>query len=163
MASDGKEEVDFIKALRKALIEIAALARWLEPHFVVEYETLDEALDNEIFRDLLLVIHDVSIDEDSHSMGASGDMEISAFVTAVLKNKEGSTDPEPADLVGDVDAVGPSIAIVDGAIRNALHDSTLGGFCYSTRLLGGDRVEIEKPSGARSRQYLFTAFKEVTR
>ena len=163
MTSDAREETVFLKTLREELVEIPGLARWIEPHMVVDRETLDEALEEVVFSQLLLVLHDVSIDEDPHSMGASGDLELSVFITVVLKNKEGATSPEPADLIGEPDASGPSLAIVDGMIRNALHDSVLGGFCYSTRLLGGDSVPIEKPDGARGRQYLFTAFKEVTR
>lgn len=163
MASDGTEETTFIKTLREELVGIPALARWLEPHFVVRKDTIDEALETVKFSDLLIVLHDVSGAENPHSMGASGDFEISVFITAVLKNKEGATGSEPADMIGDVDAVGPSLAIVDGAIRNALHDTTLGGFCYSTRLLGGDPYQVEIPVRARGRQYLFTAYKEVTR
>lgn len=164
MASDGKEEREFFIKLRLAILGIDALKGWMEPERVLAEETLEDALrgDKGKFRHLHISLTDSVPDERPHYFGFSGVMTFLCFINVIVRNEERAPGPLPARIVGISD--GPSLAIVDGALRNALHDSTLGSWCMITEL--GTPINLENeyiPEGCLGRAYPFKAIKEVER
>jgi len=164
VASDGKEEREFYIKLRNAVLGIDALKGWMEPHSVIAEDTLTEALsgDNGKFRHMHVSFTDSVPSESPHKFGFSGEMTFLCFINVIVRNDERATGPLPARLVGI--SSGPSLSIVDGALRNALHDSTLGGWCWITELGTPMNLENEEiPEGCSGRAYPFKAIKEVER
>ena len=164
MASDGKEEREFYIKLRNAVLDIDALKGWMEPNSVVDEETLEKALsdDKGKFRHMHISFTDPVTKDEPHKFGWSGQIKFLCFINVIVRNEERTTGPLPARLVGI--SSGPSLSIVDGALRNALHDSTLGGWCMITELGQGSGIENENiPEGCSGRMYPFMALKEVER
>lgn len=162
MTSLGNEETLFLQELRKEISEIPGLARWIDPRFVVVDQFLEDALDKHVFSEVLIVIWGSSTKEDPHSLGASGDLLLSANVTVVVAGSE-DVEPEPSELMGQPTSEKASLSMIDGFLRNGLKDGLLGGLAWDTELTGGDPVTVPKPEKAVARQYVFTAYREVER
>lgn len=163
-ASDGSEETTFLKALREELLEISALARWIEPENVVIRSTLEE-ISTVKFKKLLIGIYEPRTDDEPHAFGLTGMMELSCSLIAVIINPEKRNKTIPEALAGEIDGTSPSISVVDGAIRNTLDAPTLGGFIIAgmSRIEGGNPVAVSGVTGAVARSWIFTVFKEVER
>lgn len=161
-ASTGNEETLFLRGLQKTIFEIPQLARW-DPKVVVR-NTLEEVLDEKV-KSLLIGIYGASIDDDPHAFGLTGQMALNVFIAAIVFDTRGGSGSVPAVLAGEVTSVGPSLSIVDGALRNALDATTLDGFIPAgmCEIEGGDPLPISLPTGAAARLYIFTAYKEVER
>ena len=164
MASDGKEEREFYIKLRNTILGIDALKAWMEPDSVIAERTLTEALEGDKgkFRHMHISFTDSIPDESPHKFGFSGEMMFLCFINVIVRNDERMAGPLPAQLVGITS--GPSLSIVDGALRNALHDSTLDGWCWVTEL-GAPMNSVDEniPEGCVGRSYPFKAIKEVER
>jgi len=160
--SDGTEETTYLKALQRTIERIDQLARWGAK--VVTRVTLQEVL-AEKFDKLLIGIYGTAIEEEPHAFGKSGQMNLSSYILVIIDNARGGAGSVPQALAGQTTSADPSLAVVDGALRNALDMTTLDGFIIAgmNALRGGDPVEFEEPDNAVARLYLFTAFKEIER
>lgn len=162
MTSDGTEERDFQTRLRSAILGIGALSGFVSPAFVLVRQT-DEGLVKEPFNRLLIVIHDFSTEDKPHAFGAyGGQIRFRCWISIVVENSEGVTGPLPGNLTGL--SAGPSLSLIDGALRNAFHANILAGWCMDSDLGDGTPIETEKlREGCIGRRYPFTALKEVIR
>jgi hypothetical protein len=164
MESDGTEETTLTRQLQQAIAEIDQLARWQEPREVVVRATLEEILTVK-FKQLLIGIYGTGTDDDPHAFGKSGIFAISTYILALVINTEGLDHEVPGAIAGLTDSVGPSMAVVDGALRNGLHAHTLGVFVIAgmSELGPGQPIPVPEPEEAIARQWIFTAHKEVER
>jgi hypothetical protein len=161
MASDGREELDFQYKLRAEILGIASLGGWIQPDYVLIREDAS-ALLTEKFPEALIVLADFYTVDDAHKFAVSGEIKFGCAIYVAVRNPERRDGPVPARLAGF--SARPSLALIDGALRNEFHLNTLGGWCYDTEL--GPGTPIEKamlPEGCTGRQYLFLALKEVSR
>lgn len=162
MSSDGTEERDFQMKLRNAILGITALSGLLDPRYVLIRDD-DDNLAGEPFNKLLIVIHSFTTKDESHAFGAiGGQITFRCWISVEVENSEAVTSPLPGNIVGL--SAGASLAIVDGALRNAFHASTLGGWCMDTTLEDGRPITKENlRDGCVGRSYAFMAVKEVSR
>ncbi len=166
MASDGKEEREFYIKLRNEILNIGALRGWIDPKSVLAEDTLEDALEGDKgkFRHVHISITDFVPIDDAHAFGAvGGQITFLCAINVIVRNNERVTGPLPANLVGI--SSGPSLSIIGGALCNAFHDSTLGGWCFVTELGPGRSIKsAEMPDrGCVGRSYSFSAVKEVER
>ena len=160
MASDGAEERDFKIKLREELLSIDKLEGWISPSTVIVLESWTKLKDQK-FGSAMIAITDVSPIPDLHKFGAiGGQITFECYLNVVIRNTEDIEGALPAALVGVTE--GPSIPMIDGALRNGLDMSTLGGWCFDTNLLTGEPIpSSEIPKGTFGRRYRFSAIKEV--
>jgi len=160
MASDGTEERDFKIKLREELLSINELEGWISPSTVIVLESA-ETLKDQKFGQALIAITDVSVIPDLHLFGAiGGQITFECSLNVVIRNSEDSEGALPSAIVGITE--GPSIPIIDGALRNGLDMSTLGSWAFDTNLGVGEPIlSIEIPNGTVGRRYRFSAIKEV--
>lgn len=161
MASDGREELDFQHKLRAEILGIGKLEDWIGPEYVLIREDAS-ALLTEKFPHVLVVIADFYTVDESHKFSVSGEIRFGCSIYVSVRNPERRDGPVPARITGF--SARPSLALIDGALRNEFHLNTLGGWCYDTELGPGTPIESAMlPEGCAGRQYQFLAYKEVSR
>lgn len=163
MASTLDEEAQFLKKLRKHIVEIEGLARYIEPEDVIVRETLEAAVANMEFSGVLIIIHDSITNEEPHADGISGLLYFGVFITVLINDERATSGAEPSAIVGELDSRRPSVAIIDGILRDSFDLETLSDFVYVITLGAGTPTEIEQPTNAVGRSYPLTAIKEVAR
>lgn len=161
MSSDGLEERDFKIKLNAALLAIPTLNDWIDPEYVLIRED-DSSLRDVKFPRACLVISGFSTIDESHMFGISGQMTFYCTINVLVRNSEALNEPLPGASVGL--GSGPSLPLIDGALRNAFHLFTFSTWCLDTNLGPGVPIEAEKlPDDAIGRSYSFMALKEVQR
>lgn len=160
MASDGKEEQDFKIKLREEILSIDKLEGWIGPTTVVVTESGADLKDQK-FGPALIAITDVASIPELRKFGAiGGQITFECYINVVVRNSEDIEGALPGVLVGTTE--GPSIPIIDGALRNGLDMSTLGSWCFDTNIGPGEPIlSDEIPNGTFGRRYRFSAIKEV--
>jgi hypothetical protein len=161
MSSDGLEERDFKLKLAAAILGIGALGDWIEPEYVLIRED-DSELKDFKFPKACILCCDFSTFDEPHKFSTSGQITFSCMIHVAVWNTEDVLDSIPSGAVGLNE--GPSLPLIDGALRNAFHLFNFDGWCMDTELGRGDPIPGDKiPAGCFGRSYSFKAIKEITR
>lgn len=129
MTVDVAEETIYLRKLVKFIKELPELARW-SPR-VITAGSLEKALEQK-FGDSAIILHDFE-PEDVDSHNTIRDWYFRHYLTAIVKRRNSPQQQAnqgiPDILAGEAEATKPSIAVIDGILREAFRSENLGGYC----------------------------------
>lgn len=162
MTSDAREESEFKIKLREEIVGIAGLAGWIGPAQVLVRDDASD-LGNALYGKGIILLHDFMTEETPNAFGnGCGEIRFFCSISVVVCNTERITEPLPAEHVGISE--GPSLAMVNGYLREEFKFNKLGDWCWNTDLGPGVPIIREEiPDGYVGRRYSFAAYKEVQR